>query len=365
MAPNRYRILQVITPSHIGGAERHLEWLAPRLRERGHEVHILCNRRSRALAEFRRDLKKVDFQVEDLPIGGKLSLRALAALWHAVRRTRADVTHSHLSSASWQCGWLDGMGRCPSVGHVQGFTSAQWHRKQSQLIACSQAVKEHIIAQGIPGARITVLPNPVDPADLKPRRTAAEVRAEFGADERTPVTGSFAHLSEKKGWRELLQAVPHVLRAHPNAQFWCVGEGVLRQELQTMAAEGGFEENVKFLGFRRDVADLMNAIDVMALPSHREPFGIVYVEAALLGKPAIACAAGGAPDVVQDGVTGLLVPPRDSNALAGALTRIFEDRAAAAQLGAAGRAYALEHFGWDPYLERLQGVYEKAVGRKQ
>lgn len=358
MRTNTYRILQVITPSHIGGAERHLEWLAPRLRERGHQLHIVCNKRSHAREELGRVLQGVDFKLQSLPIGGKMELRALLSLMCAVRGFGADMTHSHLSTASWWCGWLNRMGVCPSVGHVQGFTNAQWHRGQERLIACSPAVKEHLIAQGLAPERITVLPNPVDPQTICPRRPAAAVRAEFGVNETTPIIGSFAHLSEKKGWREFLDAVPAVLRQHPTAQFWCVGEGAMLQELETRAQAGGYAANVRFLGFRRDVADLMNAVDIMALPSHREPFGIVYVEAGLLKKPTIACAAGGAPEVVVDGLTGLLVPPRCSVALAEAINKLLDDPAQAARMGQIGYERALEHFGWSAFLDKLETVYD-------
>lgn len=353
-----YRILQVITPSHIGGAERHLEWLAPRLRERGHQLHVVCNKRSHAREELGRIFQDLDFKLQPLPIGGKMDVRSLLTLMRAARCFGADVTHSHLSTASWWCGWLNRMGVCPSVGHVQGFTTSRWHCGQARLIACSPAVKEHLMTQGIAAERITVLPNPVDPRTICPQRPAAAVRAEFGADEMTPVIGSFAHLSEKKGWREFLEAVPAVLRYHPSAQFWCVGEGAMRQELENQAQAGGYAANVRFLGFRRDVADLMNAVDIMALPSHREPFGIVYVEAGLLKKPTIACAAGGAPEVVVDGLTGLLVPPRCSEALAEAINKLLDDPAQAARLGQIAYERALEHFGWTSYLDKLETIYD-------
>ena len=100
----------------------------------------------------------------------------------------------------------------------------------------------------------------------------------------------------KKGIRELLEAIPTVLRHVPKAQFWIVGEGQLWQELHQLAERTGVMSNIRFLGFRRDVANLMNAIDVMALPSRREPCALAYAEAALSRKPSIGCRSGGAPN---------------------------------------------------------------------
>lgn len=353
--------LQVITPSRLGGAEMLLVRLAPRLRARGHQLRIVCNSSARGRQDLRHALSEHDFALQTLPIGGKVNPRALASLWRASKSSGAQLTHSHLSTASWWCGWLERAGGLPSLGHVQGFTSPVFHRHQKQLLACSQAVKEHLIAGGLDGERITVLPNPVAPNDIVPTRSREDVRREWNVPEKAPLIGCFAGLLEKKGQRELLSAVPQVLAAHPQAQFWLVGQGPLHSELEQTARTLKIEKNVRLLGFRRDVADLMNAIDIMALPSHREPFGIVYVEAALLNKPCVACDAGGAPDVVRDGETGVLVPPRDVEKIASALNELLDNPTCAAQMGRNARAWVIEQFGWERFLPELENVYAKVV----
>jgi glycosyltransferase involved in cell wall biosynthesis len=315
-----------------------------------------------------------------LRIGGKGNLLAVHHLRGAARRFTADVLHSHLSTASWWCGWLEQLGGPPSIGHVHGFTSALWHRRQSHLIACSAAVKNDLIAKAIPAERITVMHYPVDPGDMRPSRSAAAVRAELGASADTPVVGTFAHLSVKKGYRELVQAARFVLDCLPHAQFWCCGEGPLREELQLTARELGIADRFKLLGFRRDVPDLMRAIDVMCLPSHREPFGQVYIEAALAARPVIACNAGGAPEIITHGETGLLVPPPQTARLshkptacdppnssvaplADALFTLLDNRDRAAAMGRAARQAALDRFGWPSYLARLTELYHRVSNR--
>jgi glycosyltransferase involved in cell wall biosynthesis len=293
-------------------------------------------------------------------IGGKGNLLAIRRLRDAARRFSADVLHSHLSSASWWCGWLEQIGGPPSIGHVHGFTSALWHRRQRHLIACSVAVKKDLIEKGISEDRISVMHYPVDPADMRAMRSPADVRAEFGVTEDAPIVGAFAHLSLKKGYRELVHAAYLVLNCIPNAQFWCFGEGPMRQELAQKAIELGISDRFKLWGFRRDVPDLMRAIDVMCLPSHREPFGLVYIEAALANKPVIACDAGGAPEIIAHGESGLLVPPPPNNvtALADAVFMLLDNRAQADSMGRRGRELALERYGWPSYLERLAELYE-------
>ena len=125
-------------------------------------------------------------------------------------------------------------------------------------------------------------------------------------------------------------------------------------------------QGFKIFGFRRDVPDLMQAIDVMCLPSRREPFGLVYVEAALSGKPVIACDAGGAPEVIARNETGLLIPPPPENVapLADAIFTILDNRAAAQAMGRRGRELALQRFGWPQYIARLRSVYERVMSTR-
>ena len=351
------RILQAITPSHMSGAETQIVRLVKRLEGRGHYLHTVVQRNTPAFSEF----QNRGVPVEPLPIGGKLNVGAIGVLSRAVKRYRCELIHSSLSTASWWSGWLTRLGGPPSVGHVHGFTSARWHCHQSHLLAVSHAVKADLVEQGIPAERISVLHNALAPEEFLPQRDPLQVRAEFGADASTPVVAAFGHLSEKKGYRDLFRAIPLVLREVPQTQFWIVGSGTLRGELEAYARQQGFARQVRFTGYRRDAADLMHAIDVFALPSHREPCALVYVEAALAAKPIVACRAGGAPESIADGQTGLLVHVADSHAIAEAILTLLTNRQKAQTMGHAGRDRALELFSWDRYLTTLEGVYDRVL----
>jgi glycosyltransferase involved in cell wall biosynthesis len=353
----------------MAGAETFLARLLRRV-SKDPTVHHCVSSASAANTEMR----AAGMPFEILGVGGKVNLLALKRLRRAARGLQADLLHSHLSSASWWCGWLERFGGPPSIGHVHGFTSGLWHRRQSHLIACSAAVKQDLVEKGIAAERITVMHYPVDPDDMRPKRSESAVREELGAAADTPIVGTFAHLSEKKGYRELVRAAVLVLRRMPRAQFWCFGEGPLRGELEQTALEVGIDHRFKLFGFRRDVPDLMRAIDVMCLPSHREPFGLVYVEAALAERPVIACRAGGAPEIISHGDTGFLVPPPDAKGsvsgvanisqLADAILTLLDDRNAASAMGRRGRQQALQRFGWPCYLSRLNELYGRIIGRE-
>lgn len=351
------RVLQVITPSRMAGAEMQLVRMTRHMTARGHALATIVKRNCPALGEMHR----LDLAAEPRRIGGKFNPLALSTLARCAREHGAELIQSTLSTASWWSGWLERVGGPPSIGHVQGFTSAIWHRQQTHLLAVSHAVKQHMVDQGIPSERFTVLHNAMSPDDFYAKRDPLIVRAELGAEPDTPVVGTFAHLSKKKGHFDLLAAMPEVLRVVPKAQFWIVGQGRLWHELHELARRTGVLENVRFLGFRRDVADLMNAIDVMALPSRREPCALVYVEAALSGKPCIGCRSGGAPESIDDGETGLLVPVHDSVAISEAVLKLLTNRDSAARMGQAAYERALGLFGWDRYIYTLEQVYERVL----
>jgi glycosyltransferase involved in cell wall biosynthesis len=354
------RVMQVITPSHMSGAEMQLVRLSRQMEARGHKFSTVIKRGSRATPEMRR--LGIDPRVAS--IGGKLNALAIQVLAQHARQTRADVIQSTLSTASWWCGWLEWLSGMRTIGHVQGFTSARWHRRQSHLLAVSQAVKDDLVEQGIAADKITVLHNAVGPEEFVARRDPRKVRGEFGALDDTPVVGTIAHLSEKKGYRDLFEAIPLVCREFRQAQFWIVGQGPLRNELEATARANGTINNIRFLGYRRDTAEIMNAIDVMALPSHREPCALVYIEAALMKKPVVACRAGGAPESVADGATGSLVPVGDSEAIAEAICTLLDNRDQARVMGRAGCERARELFGWSRFIHTLESVYDRVLDER-
>ena len=351
------RVLQVITPSRMSGAETQLVRMTPRMVGRGHSIATIVKRSCPAIAEMYR----LGLTIKPRRISGKINPTALLVLSNAAREHRAEIVHSTLSTASWWSGWLERFGGPPSIGHVQGFTSALWHRHQTHLLAVSTAVKQDLVNQGISSERITVLHNAISPDDFYATRDPLIVRAEHGAEADTPVVGTFAHLSQKKGHYDLFAAMPAVLRELPKTQFWIVGQGKLWRHLHDIAEKTGVMSNVRFLGFRRDVADLMNAIDVMALPSRREPCALVYIEAALSRKPCIACRSGGAPESIEDGRTGLLVPTDDSAAIAESLLSLLTNRDRSTRMGQASYERAVGLFGWDRFIYTLEQVYERVL----
>jgi glycosyltransferase involved in cell wall biosynthesis len=212
--------------------------------------------------------------------------------------------------------------------------------------------------------RLPVIYNGIDLEAFRPRRGVEEVRREVGLPSGAPVVGVTARLHPMKGHRYLLEAMPRVLAAVPDARLVLAGDGELRPVLERRARALGIAGRVHFLGHRTDVADVTQVYDVAALPSVAlECLPYTLMEAMALRKPAVASRFSGIPEVVEDGVTGTLVPPRDPEALAGAVVDLLKQSQKARAFGEAGRRRVEEEFALKRMLDETFALYEELLER--
>jgi ubiquinone/menaquinone biosynthesis C-methylase UbiE len=221
------------------------------------------------------------------------------------------------------------------------------------IVAVSDTTRESLVRQGYPSGRVVTVHNGIDP---KPSARAVKLAEQ-------PVVLEVARLAEVKGQRTLLAALPHI-----DATAVLVGRdleqgGAYETALRAEAERLGVADRVVFTGHRDDVPALLAGCDVFCLPSTGEGLPLVVLEAMAQGKPVVASAVGGTPELVVDGETGLLVPPGDADALARALARVLADPALAARLGGAGRERVLTEFSLGAMTARVLELYElPAVG---
>jgi glycosyltransferase involved in cell wall biosynthesis len=211
-------------------------------------------------------------------------------------------------------------------------------------------------------AKVDVIYNAVDFAQAQPTRSRADVRRECGLPADAFVGGIIARLTEQKGHRFLFDAMaatPALAQMH----LIVIGGGELQSTLVRQVDALGLSDRVHFLGPRRDLGDLLAAMDVFVMPSLWEGLPLSLVLAMGAGVPAVATAVAGIPEVVEDGRTGLLVPPADPVALAGALARLFGDGDFRRRIGAAARVSVLPRFGIEKYVASMVGVYEELLER--
>jgi glycosyltransferase involved in cell wall biosynthesis len=235
-----------------------------------------------------------------------------------------------------------------------------------RVIAVSEAARTFLVrSKGYPAAKITVVPNGRDFSVYRPDIARDRVRKEFELDRTVPLVGVVGRLEAQKGHAYLFEAWPAVLREFPDARLLVVGEGALREPLQQRARELGIAASVIFTGFRADVPRLLDAVDVVTLPSLYEGMPLTAIEASAMARPVVATVVDGTPEVVRDGRTGRLVPPADPPALGRALLAMLRDPAGARRMGQAGREYVLERFDLDRHIAATARVYRSVAAARE
>jgi glycosyltransferase involved in cell wall biosynthesis len=228
------------------------------------------------------------------------------------------------------------------------------------IIAISEGVQRALIQSGVSADRIRVVPSGIDLAPYEAPFDRAEIRRRLGIAEDERIVLQVAALAPHKSQADLLDAAALALRTRPELRFWVAGEGPLRSELEAQQKRLGLEEKVRFLGFREDITDLLRAADIFCVSSYLEGLGTSTLDAMAAGLPVVATRVGGIPEIVADGVSGVLVAPRDPRAMADAIVALAADPARRAAMGGAGRGRAQE-FSADRTSEGTRRVYLEAL----
>jgi glycosyltransferase involved in cell wall biosynthesis len=239
---------------------------------------------------------------------------------------------------------------------------SRWKYRQVRAFICaSDAIRQMLIDQGIPQGRAVTVHEGIDLAHVNaaPR---ANVHETFWLPHNAPVIGNVGALVPHKGQRHLIDAAAQVVQDVPDARFVILGEGELHHALEKQIVEHGLEKHVLLAGFRQDVLSLLKGFDIFTMPSVTEGLGTSLLDAMACEKPIVATCVGGIPEVVIDGETGLLAPPKDPDMLAEALVRLLQDREMAARMAAAGLARVRESFTVERMVEETLAVYERLAG---
>jgi L-malate glycosyltransferase len=246
--------------------------------------------------------------------------------------------------------------------HLQAHSFSRWKYRQVDLfIAASKAIRHVLEHDAIPDARIVVVHDGIDVAKIQ-RLPTTDVHGEYWLPRGAPVAANVAALVPHKGQKHLVDAMPHVLREVPDAHVIIFGEGELRPQLEQQIKSLRLEKHVLLPGFRQDVLQLVKSADLFVMSSITEGLGSTILDAMAMKLAVVGTHAGGIPEAVIHGDTGLLVPPADARALAGAIVRLLKDRPLRERMGAAALACVTEHFGVANLLGGTLRAYNKAAG---
>jgi glycosyltransferase involved in cell wall biosynthesis len=299
----------------------------------------------------------------------------LTAAWRfsrVIKRLAPDVIHAHdphgvaMASLALSLGSSTAQGRAPRLVasrrvdfHLKGNSFSRWkYRQVEAFLAASEAIRQMLVADGVPAERTVTVHEGID-VDHVAAAPPVNVHEAFWLPHQAPVVGNVAALVPHKGQRYLIEAAHLVVQEVPDARFIVLGEGELREHLEKQVHEHHLEKHVLLPGFRTDVLGCIKGFDLFVMSSVTEGLGTSLLDAMACGRPIVATRAGGIPEIVEDGINGTLVPPRDAAALAAAIVRALKDEGWRRRMGEAGLARVRERFTVDRMVSETAAVYRR------
>jgi len=368
--PPRVRVVEILATGTNGGAQEHIFGLLSRLDRTRYDASVVALSSGSAVRKLQR--AGFDVTVIDEPSDAD----AISALTAYLAAVRPDVIHTHMyradvvgTKAAIALGEMDR--RRPyvvSTVHSSRVRSAedrelirQLTPSMDQLIAVSKSIERKLADEHRTGAPIRLIYNGVDLQRYENQEACCTLPEEYGMEPGSQIVGVVARLEPEKGHQTLIEAWPEVLRRVPDAYLLIVGEGSRRDFLEQLAAAHKVAHRVIFTGRRDDIPAVTAALDVAVLPSWREAQGLSILEAMALSRPVVASDVGGIPEMVEDGVTGLLVEHDNPTALANAIVRLLTDHAFADTIGRAGHDLVHDRFCIELMVKAVEQIYDEGA----
>ena len=300
----------------------------------------------------------------------------LSAAWRfsrAIKQLKPDIVHAHDPHAVAMSALALSMSTQPVTPplvasrrvdfRLRGNALSRWKYRQVTLYICaSEAIRQMLLEDGVPPQCAVTVHEGIDLGRVA-AAPPAPLHEELWLPHGAPIVGNVAALVPHKGQKHFIDAAALVVRQVPDARFVIAGEGELRASLEHQIKHLGLEKHVVLAGFRPDILSLHKAFDIFVMSSVTEGLGTSLLDAMAASKPIVATTAGGIPEVVEDGVTGMLVPPRDHHAMADAIVKLLKDEALRRRMGAAGLSLANARFSAERMVRETLSVYEKVSQR--
>jgi len=381
------RILHIITRMTRGGAQENTLATIRGLDQKGYQTVLVTGPSWGPEGEILSKALREGHQVVLLPeLGREVDFIkdpiAFLKLFWLIRCGRFDLVHTHMSKGGLTGRLAAFLARAPLIVHTPHghifhsyfsraterfflFLERRLARVTDHLIALTASeLREHVDFYVGARSQWSVIPSGVDDALFQQPSAAAmlELRGKLKIPAGAMVVGFVGRLEPIKGPLFLVQAIPEILKAAPKTHFVFVGNGQERELLEAKVRALGVESEVAFAGDQRNISDFIAVFDVQVVPSLNEGMGRVIVEAGFMAKPVVASLVGGIPDLIIDKKTGLLVPPRDSAAIAAAVVKVLEDTLLALKLGRNLKEHVLSGFTEKQMVEKIDELYRELLG---
>jgi glycosyltransferase involved in cell wall biosynthesis len=369
--------MKFVTIFAIGGTERQVVNIGKGLDPARFDLRFAClHRTGELLAECEaRSWSIAEYKVKRLY--GYATMKKQFAFGRSLRRHGTQILHTYgfypnvfAIPAARLAGVPVTIGSIRDIGDIwtsrQHAVQKQCLRLADHVVVNAEAIKRDLLLRGYDAGRLTVIPNGIDCERFRLPVDGEAVRREWNIPVGAPVVGVLARLMRIKGHETFLQAAALIAARDPDVRFAIVGDTKLdheyREELKRLSTRLGLDHRVIFTGFRLDIPELLAALTIAVSPSMGlEGLSNSLLESMAAGLPVVATRVGGSPEIIEDGVSGLLVPPRDPEALAGAISRLLHDKSLAKNLGQAARRRVFARYSLARAVASTEQLYEELL----
>lgn len=360
------KTLHIDTERTWRGGEQQTIFLVKGLIKLGHAATIVCPPDSPLALKA----KEEQIETQELKMRGEADIIAILKLAFLLNQSTYDIVHMHTSHAH-TLGVLavlfSGVRAKRVVSRRVDFSIKKHYTSHlkylwgvDRYIAVSNAIKDVLIKDGIPSEKIAVVHDGIDLSRFN-GISGDYLRQEFSVNPSTFIIGNVAHLADHKGHQYLIKSISYVLKEFPDVKFFIVGDGELRSPLKELANKLNLNDKLIFTGFRNDVPQFLKFFDLFVLSSHLEGLCSALLEALAMRKPVVATAAGGVPEIIEDGVNGILVPTKNPEALAAGIISMVRDGDKAKKMGENGRQTVEARFSVEKMVSETVDIYEEVM----
>lgn len=357
------KILHVESGQHFYGGARQVAYIIHELARQGVSNILACP----TGADIARETAN-SAVVHEMPMKGDADIGMVSRLMAVIRKERPDIVHLHSRRGADTWGGIAArLTHTPCVlSRRVDNPEAKWavslkYRLYDHVITISEAIRQVLLAEGLPPEKVTCVRSAVDAGPYLHPVDRQAFQAEFHLPDNALAIGMVAQLIPRKGHRYLIEAIHTLSREYPSLKVLCFGQGPLLARLESAVREKGLSAVIQFTGFRTDLPQWLGGLDILAHPADMEGLGVSLLQASAAAVPIVATRAGGLPEAVQDGTTGLLVEPGNIPALTGALRQLITDAGLRQQLGTAGRQRILSEFSIQTMTQGNLAVYKKVL----
>ncbi len=370
----KLRVLFVIDNLQFGGGERVFAQIINGLPQEQYKIFLA----SHPNEEFLQPINSASVHFFPVDFSGRLSFSLIPRLTKIIKENEIMIVHGQGARAEFYARLACRLGGNPKYVStiampVEGFDVGPLRKRVyifldrfserfvDRFLVVSNALREAMIGEhGIPAEKVIRIYNGIEIEHYSPHeetRSQKGIRREFSVGKGTPLIGAIGRLVWQKGFEYLVRAIPEILKTFSRTKILLVGDGSLRDELEALAEKWNVREHIIFTGFRDDIKDILSTIDVLVVPSLLEGFPMITLEGMAMAKPVIATKIAGVEEQITDGKSGILIPPRDADAIADAIVRLVTDKELAQNLGLEARRRVEKEFTVGKMISETEMVY--------